>query len=278
MTMTTWICATCGVAYPPAATAPERCPICEDSRQYVGANGQEWTTMDRLRGTHRNEMREEEPGLSSIHTEPGFGQRAFLIETGDGNVLWDCITLLDDETIAWVRQRGGIRAMAISHPHYYSSMRAWSEAFGDCPIWIHADDRKWVVSQAPQVTWWSGEMEPLFGGLTLVRCGGHFDGYQVLHWPAGAGGTGALFAGDQPQVCMDRRWVTFMYSYPNMIPFDAATVRRITDTLEPLAFTRLYGAFGRHVMDEAKPVIARSRARYLRAIGADLDAIEESQR
>jgi len=269
MAMITWICATCGVAYPAAEAVPERCPICEDSRQYVGANGQEWTTMERLREAHRNEMREEEPGLASIHTAPGFaiGQRAFLVDTGDGNVLWDCLTLIDDETIAWVRERGGIRAMAISHPHYYSSMRAWSEAFGNCPIWIHADDRQWVVSQAPQVTYWSGETQPLFGGLTLVRSGGHFDGYQVLHWPAGAGGAGALFAGDQPQVCMDRRWVTFMYSYPNMIPFDAPTVRRITDTLEPLAFTRLYGAFGRHVLDDAKPVIARSRDRYLRAIG-----------
>jgi hypothetical protein len=271
LTMSTnWICVTCGVAYPASSTPPAHCPICEDSRQYVGAHGQEWTTIERLRETHRNEMRDEEPGVGSIHTEQPFaiGQRAFLVETGEGNLLWDGVTLIDDESVEWMRRRGGVRAIAISHPHYYSSMRAWSEAFDNCPIWIHEDERRWVVSDGPQVRYWSGETQSLFGGLTLVRCGGHFDGYQVLHWPAGAGGKGVIFAGDQPQVCMDRRWVSFMYSYPNMIPFDATTIRRITRPLEPLAFDRLYGAFGRHVLEDAKPVIARSRDRYLRAIGA----------
>jgi hypothetical protein len=60
-------------------------------------------------------------------------------------------------------------------------------------------------------------------------------------------------------------------TYPNWIPFDAAAVRRITRTLDQLSFDRLYGAFGRHLLHDAKGVIARSRDRYLVAIGATKD-------
>lgn len=62
-------------------------------------------------------------GLVGIGTEPSFaiGQRALLVRTPQGNVLWDSITLIDDATVDAVRKLGGIRAIAISHPHYYSS-------------------------------------------------------------------------------------------------------------------------------------------------------------
>lgn len=215
-------------------------------------------------------MGSEEPGVWWIRTAPAFaiGQRAHLVQTSEGNLLWDSISLIDTATVDWVRQRGGIRAIAISHPHYYSAMLEWSQAFDNCPIWIHQDDRRWVVRPGEAVRYWSGETQPLFGELTLVRCGGHFDGYQILHWPRAVSGKGAIFAGDQPQVCMDRRWVTFMYSYPNWTPFDADTVNAITGALDPLPFDRLYGAFGRHLLHDAKATIARSRERYLRAIGA----------
>jgi hypothetical protein len=109
---------------------------------------------------------------------------------------------------------------------------------------------------------------PLFGGLTLVHTAGHFDGFQVLHWPAGAGRKGVLLAGDQPAVCQDRRWVTFMYSYPNMIPLGPAAIRRIAAALSPFAFDRLYSAFADQVVKaDAKSAVDRSAARYLRAIG-----------
>jgi hypothetical protein len=266
---TGWICVTCGFEYPPAPAAPAHCPICEDDRQYVGANGQEWTTLDQLCASHRNEKGSQEEGVWWIRTTPAFaiGQRAYLVRTGEGNLLWDCVSLIDADTIGWMRQQGGIQAIAVSHPHYYSTMLEWSQAFGGCPIWIHQDDREWVMRPGDSITYWTGETRPLFGSLRLVRCGGHFDGYQVLHWPAGCAGKGVLFAGDQPQVCMDRRWVTFMYSYPNWIPLDADTVIAITRALDPLPFDRLYGAFGRHLLQDAKATITRSRERYLAAIG-----------
>ena len=271
---TTWICVTCGVEYPRAAAAPPQCPICLDDRQYVGEHGQQWTTHDQLRVSHRNEAGSEESGVWWIHTSPAFaiGQRAYLVQTGEGNLLWDCVTLIDQQTIEWVRQQGGIQAIAVSHPHYYSTMLEWSRAFDDCPIWIHQDDRQWVMRPGEAVRYWSGDTHSLFGDLTLVHCGGHFAGYQVLHWARGCSGKGVLFAGDQPQVCMDRRWVTFMYSYPNWIPFDAATVTAITRSLDPWPFDRLYGAFGLHLLQDAKGAIARSRERYLAAIGTPAPA------
>jgi hypothetical protein len=268
--MTAWICSTCGVQYPPSEEPPGRCPICEDPRQYVGLEGQKWTTLDDMRATHSNHLIDREPGVTSIQTQPGFAirQHAYLIETPEGNLLWDCLTLLDAQTIDAIRKHGGVRAIAISHPHYYGTMIEWSQAFDDAPIWIHEDDRAWVMRPGPQVQFWRGETNQLFGSIRLIRCGGHFDGFQVAHWPDGAEGRGVLFAGDQPQVCMDTKWVTFMYSYPNWIPLDAKPVRRVVASLEPWKFDRLYGAFGRNLMTGAKQIIQRSEERYLRAIGA----------
>lgn len=263
-----WICVTCGVQFAPSAQPPPQCPICEDDRQYVGLAGQAWITSAELAAKHRNVFAGEEPGLWSIRTDPvfGIGQRAYLIQTAEGNLLWDSITLADAESLDRVRALGGIRAIAVSHPHYYSAMADWSAAFGDAPILIHEDDREWIMRPVQSIRFWSGEEHTVFGGLRLIHSGGHFAGYQVAHWQGGAGGLGVLLAGDQPQVCLDKRWVSFMYSYPNWIPFNASQVQLITQSLAPLPYDRLYGAFGRNLPAGAKAIVARSEERYLRAI------------
>lgn len=263
-----WICSTCGAQREDTPRPPATCPICEDERQYVGWGGQRFTTLDELKKRHRNLITEEEPGVYSIVMEPAFGigQRAFLVQTEQGNMLWDCVSLLDDATIAAVRALGGVDVMAISHPHYYSSMIEWSDAFDGAPVWIHEAERAWVQRHSPAVRYWSGETLALPGRTTLIRCGGHFEGYQVLHH------NGTLFAGDQPQVAMDRRWTSFLYSYPNMVPLSAAAVKRIVECLRPFEFDRLYGAFvGKTIREDAKGAVLRSAERYLRAIGSSLD-------
>jgi hypothetical protein len=260
------VCLTCGTQFPESPQPPEHCPICEDERQFVGFHGQQWTTLDDLRKNHSNLIRDEEPALHSIFTEPNFaiGQRAFLIETPEGNLLWDCITLLDDATRAFVSERAGLRAIAISHPHYYSAMVEWSHAFGNIPIYLHEADRQWVMRPDPVIEFWTGETKPLFGGLALFRCGGHFAGGTVLHCPTG---NGALLTGDVIQVAMDRRWLSFMYSYPNYIPLNAAAVRHIVNVVRPLPFDRIYGAFPeRTVFTDAKAALDRSAARYISGI------------
>jgi glyoxylase-like metal-dependent hydrolase (beta-lactamase superfamily II) len=176
--------------------------------------------------------------------EPSFaiGQRALLITQPGGNVLWDCIPLLDEATISAIRALGGISAIAISHPHYYSVMIEWSKAF-DAPVYLHSADRQWVMRPDPAIEFWDGQTKSLAGGLTLVRCGGHFDGGTVLHWPEGADGKGALLSGDIIQVVQDRCWVSFMYSYPNLIPLPASAVVQIVAAVEPFSFERVYGAW-----------------------------------
>ena len=57
---TPYLCVTCGTQFPESARPPEHCPICEDERQYVNPDGQQWTTLERLRTTHKNVIKEEE--------------------------------------------------------------------------------------------------------------------------------------------------------------------------------------------------------------------------
>lgn len=257
-----WICVTCGTQYPATAAPPASCPICLDERQYVGFEGQQWLTD--LAHTHTNRIFEEGPGVWGIHTNPKFaiGQRALLIQHPEGNVLWDCVSLLDQPTIDRVYELGGLSAMAVSHPHYYSAMVDWARVFG-VPVYLHELDREHVQRPDPLLRFWGGEQHRLNDWARLLRLGGHFAGYQVLHDAQ----RGALFAGDLPQVCADREHVSFMYSYPNYLPLSAGTVERIAATLESWEFDTLYGAWpGFVIRPEAHRVVQHSARRYLTAL------------
>ena len=263
-----YICQTCGTQYPASENPPEHCPICEDDRQYIGHDGQQWTTLEDLRKVHHTVFKEEEKNLIGIGTEPKFaiGQRGLLIQSPEGNMLWDCITLIDDKTIAKVNELGGISKIAISHPHYYSSMIEWSKAF-DAPIYLHEAEREWVMRPDPAIQFWQGETLDIGKGLTLIRCGGHFEGAQVLHWADGAEGKGVLLTGDIVNMVADRRYVSFMYSFPNLIPLPASAIRKITAALEPFDYDRIYSAwFGTTLVENAKEGVAFSAKRYIEAI------------
>lgn len=263
-----FICKTCGTQFSATELSPTACPICLDERQYVGWNGQQWTTLDELQQDHHNIIKTIEPGLTGIGTHPSFaiGQRALLVQTPNGNILWDCISLIDAPTIAAVKALGGIKMIAISHPHYYSSMVEWAHTF-DVPIYLHADDRQWVMRPDPSIEFWDGETKRLNDDLTLLRLGGHFTGGTVLHWEGGAEGKGILLSGDILQVVPDRRYVSFMYSYPNLIPLPARTVRRMADAVKPYQFERIYGAWWERVVrTDAKAAVERSAERYIKAL------------
>jgi glyoxylase-like metal-dependent hydrolase (beta-lactamase superfamily II) len=269
--MPNYICITCGTQYPASDSPPAHCPICEDERQYINSKGQQWTMLEAMRADHHNVFRTEEPGLIGIGTEPKFaiGQRALLVQSPAGNVLWDCISYLDDATIEAVQALGGIAAITSSHPHMYASMIEWSHAFGNVPIYLHASNRPHVMRPDPALIFWESDTYPLSDGITLVRCGGHFEGSTVLHWAGGANGRGVLLTGDTIYVVQDRRWVSFMYSYPNLIPLPAPAVRRIVAAAEPFAYDRIYSAWFDSVLEnDAKAAVARSAERYIRAIQA----------
>jgi glyoxylase-like metal-dependent hydrolase (beta-lactamase superfamily II) len=269
--MPAFICTTCGSQYPNTEAPPAGCLICQDDRQYINPAGQAWTTLEAMRKTHFNAFRRLEPRLMGVGTFPAFaiGQRALLLRKPDGNILWDCISFLDEATVTLVTALGGISAIVTSHPHFIASAVEWSHAFRSAPVYVHGMDRHFVPRLDPVITFWDGDTLDLGEGMTVIRCGGHFPGSSVLHWENGADGGGVLLTGDTLQVRPDKG-LTFMYSYPNLIPLDAATVQRIADTLAPLRFETIYGGWWERVIPvRAKQVMADSVAQYLRAVSGD---------
>jgi glyoxylase-like metal-dependent hydrolase (beta-lactamase superfamily II) len=255
------LCKACATQY---LEQPGACPVCEDPRQYVPYDtGQVWVPCDDYVSSHEPEIRDDH-GILGIGATPSFGigQRALLVKSAAGNVLWDCVPYLDDKVVARVRAEGGVAAIAISHPHFQSAVVEWAHAFA-CPVYVHEADRAWIQRPDPSVRFWEGETLGLGGGLTLVRCGGHFDGSQVLHWAERR----ALLSGDTVHVIPDRRYVAFMWSYPNLIPLPVEKVRGIADALAPFAFDTIHGAWwGAVVPRDGSEAVRRSAERYARAV------------
>jgi len=266
--MDRFICVACGTQFADSDEPPASCPICSDPRQYIPEGGQRWTTSAELASERENQIRDE-GDLVGIGTEPWFaiGQRALLVPFGDSNLLWDCISLLDDVTAQEVDRRGGLAGVAISHPHYYSSMVEWAHLF-DCPIHLHAADAEWVMRPDAAIQHWDGERKELGHGLTLIRGGGHFPGGTILHRAEGAG---ALLTVDIIQVIPDRTHVAFMWSYPNMVPLPETAVQGIGAAVEPFDYEAIYGAWwGRLIPSDAKDVVRRSVERYRAALRGEL--------
>ncbi|MEA2919840.1 MAG: hypothetical protein QOJ15_11921 [Bradyrhizobium sp.] len=273
--MSFWTCEQCGAQFPEGDEPPVSCPICQDERQFVNWKGQAWIAREALSERHRLVWRDD-LGILGIGIEPSFaiGQRALLVPEADGCVLWDCLPLLTNDVVEHIRSLGGLKAIAVSHPHYYGAVADWSEAFGGVPIYLHSDDRAWITRPHSAIELWSGEIHRVSDDIVLVRTGGHFAGGTIMHWRAGADGRGALLTGDIAMVAMDRRSLSFMYSYPNYIPLNAASVRKIASTIEPLAFDRIYGAWwDRNIATNAKAAFTASVRRYLTAISDDATPI-----
>lgn len=260
------ICKTCGTSYD-VVREPQQCAICEDERQYVPATGQEWVDFTTLTTTHTNKWQQLEDGLLSLKTVPAFAisQRAILLRTPQGNVLWDCIANLDPATHALVTALGGIDAIAISHPHYYTTMQDWAAAF-DAPVYLHASDRQWVMRDSPALRFREGDSLEIMPDVTLFRLGGHFAGGTVLHWNQDGG---VLLAGDILQVTPGKDAVSFMWSYPNMLPLPASAVSEIAAHLDNVRFERLYGAFeGQNISADAREIVMRSVQKYIACLNS----------
>lgn len=261
------ICTTCGTRYERAMQPGEDCPICNDERQYVLESGQHYTSYDAVVAQHSIRIAERAPRLHDMRLVPAFsiGQRAFLVQSPGGNILWDCLPLIDEATVAFIQAKGGLKAIAISHPHYYSLMAVWAEIF-DCPIYLHEADQQWIMDRRDRINLWGGDQQTLWDGMSLVHTPGHFPGSIVLHLPRhGHGGT--LLTGDSLFVSRDRKQVSFMYSFPNYIPLPAKDVRVIDGRVAPLVFDSMYSAFdGLNIHADAKEIYLRSVIRYLRAV------------
>ncbi|MBA2729534.1 MAG: MBL fold metallo-hydrolase [Euzebyaceae bacterium] len=264
-----WICAACGNHYPAAPSPPTVCAICADERQWVPPGGQRWTTLDQLAADgHRSDVREIEPGLIGIGVEPsvGIGQRALLVTTAEGNLLWDPPGFLDAAAVRQVRDAGGLRAVSASHPHFYGAITEWSRTF-DAEILLPEADASWLTHLAPALRTWRDALT-VFTDVTLIECGGHFPGSSVVHWAPGAGGSGALLSGDTIFVTPGEDRVTFVWSAPNRLPLPARAVRGVVSAVRPYAFDRIYGGWWAPVLRrDAKRVVEASARRYIEVMG-----------
>ena len=266
--MTAVICRTCGVQYAESPAPPDRCIICSDARQYVGRDGQRWTTLAELvLEGHRTEIREEEPGLIGIGVDPpiGIGQRSLLVTGPQGNLLWDVPGFVDEAAFEQVERLGGLVAVSASHPHFYGVIAEWADRF-DVPVVLPEADRHWITRRSRRLELY-GDQFDVAASISLVRCGGHFPGSAVVHWTGAADGAGVLLSGDSVTVVQDRAWVSFMWSYPNLIPLDERELDGIELALQALRFERIYGGWwGRIVAADGQGVVLRSVERYRRAI------------
>ncbi|MBL6938096.1 MAG: MBL fold metallo-hydrolase [Alphaproteobacteria bacterium] len=268
--MIAWLCETCGTQYAPSEHTPERCVICTDERQYVGWRGQRWTTMAALASGHAVRM-EQDDGLLGIGLSPSFAinQRAIVVPARGARILWECTSLVTPQAVAQIQQGGAIDAIAISHPHFYSAMVEWSDALGGVPILLHEADADWIMRPSPKIQLWSGDEHVLAPGLTLLRCGGHFPGSTALHWNDANRPAGALLPGDAMQVRQDRSGVSFLYSYPNMIPMHPRDIAHMRSLLTGRALADVYGfTWNRNIIGNGRAAVDRSFDRYLEAIAA----------
>jgi hypothetical protein len=267
--MKTWFCLNCCVEYPQSEMPPDGCTICNDERVITPLK-QEWLGVDEIARSHETEILSLEPGLTSLRVAPalGIGQQSILVEQPDGCILWDCTPLVDDKVVRYIESRGGLKAIALSHPHFYGAMSTWSQAFGNVPVLIHENDRAWVVNPSSSTRFWSGSAYELDGGVTLLLCGRHFEGSCVLHVPQAANGGGALLTGDTIMVLPNALGVAVMRSYPLYVPLPPSEVDLIGRRLSPYRFDRIYGAWVDRVIENGNAELTRAVQHYKAALVA----------
>jgi len=257
------ICTACGTQFPKEGQDIEICPICLDERQAVPETGQTWTNLQELAENHEIVIKKLHPQLYELRMVPSFaiGQRALLLIAPEGNILWDCIPLLNEPTIEFIRSKGGLKAIALSHPHYYTTMNEWAETFG-CAVYLHKKDREWIFHPGKKIKLWDGEEMDLWEGIRLLCIGGHFDGASVMHVPF-LSEQGAILCGDTFFISPSKKHVSIMYSYPNRIPLSVAAVQSIKDRMTHIAFDTLYGFHeSQNIEGGAKTLLMKSLERY----------------
>ena len=102
----------------------------------------------------------------------------------------------------FINEKGGLKAIVVSHPHYYGTYVEWARVFG-CEVLVSGEDGGWLCRMPPPaeeggmgrggLRFLEGEVGSggrVVEGVTAIKMGGHFRGSLVLHWE------GRLFIAD----------------------------------------------------------------------------------
>jgi hypothetical protein len=257
------ICSTCGTYYP-LQNHPGLCIICSDERQYIPAEGQSWTLPVNLHRRHSIKLNKIKDQLYELEINPVFaiGQRGLLVLAEQGNILWDCIPMLDELTIEFIKAKGGLRAIAFSHPHYYSNMNEWAEIF-DCPVYIHENDAVHIMVNGPHIQLWKGNDMNLWDGMKLHCVGGHFAGSSILQVPFLAK-DGAILCGDTLFLSPAKNHFSMVWSSPNRMPLPLSEIKRIKARMDDIPFSEFYGYIKtQNLTENVKDIFEQSMGRYI---------------
>jgi len=262
------ICTTCGTQYPPDKQVPELCVICNDDRQYIAEDGQHWIDMDEPKNNYSTKIEVLCDNLYSLKIQPDFAlaNRALLVKSSGGNILWDCIPFLDSKAVTFIKANGGLKAIAFSHPHYYSTMNEWASIF-NCPVYIHHNDGQWIMYKGEHVNLWDGDSLQLWDNIQIIHTGGHFPGSCVLHVPC-LSHKGTVLSGDTLYISRSKRHIAVMYSYPNQILLPRNEFTAFYKKCKGLEFDSMYGAFvNQDLTGNAKQIFEASMQRYINSYG-----------
>ncbi|KAK5070593.1 hypothetical protein LTR64_000266 [Lithohypha guttulata] len=258
------ICRACGTQYAESSGLTS-CGICDDPRQFVPPGGQKFTTLANLRseGHHLQfEQDEVDPNIISIRIQPadiGIGQRALLIRTSHGNILWDLVSYLEEQAVEHINNSfGGLSAIIISHPHFYTTWADWSATFNNIPVYVAAPDQSWLnrCDNDNNIHLLHEKHNTIVPGITAIIAGGHFPGSMALHTTPPHTRVPSLFHADtihtipnahSPDIASPVKHgkghtsYTFMWSIPNMIPLSPDQILGIWWAIKGFEIEATYG-------------------------------------
>ncbi|KAF4555989.1 Hypothetical protein D9617_2g059560 [Elsinoe fawcettii] len=244
------ICVACGTQYDVTyEQGRERCKICDDPRQFVPPQGQQWTSLRLEANKHTNHWvpSSSDPRIYHLYTDPklGIGERASLLLTPHGAIIWDCFAFLTPPLVEFLLSHHPI-AIVISHPHFYTTHLLWASLL-KCPVYLSSEDASWLSRPDPsgQRRFLTEAKTEIIPGVTAIKTGGHFPGSLVLHWDR------HLFVADSimttpaaytPEPRPEGMGAyAFMWSIPNMIPLGPDGVGRIWEAVKRVEFSETHG-------------------------------------
>lgn len=241
MALTPWACAHCG--FWQRHFAPTSCPVCEDTRNDLPADGWHFLREAEVAAGLTGSWRDVSSGMVAFTTSPplGLNGTGWLLLHPDGNIAFEAAPYYTPPMLEEIRRLGGIRFLAASHCHGYGALWQLQDVFDPEVVAIQKDDLR--MTKAFRVTWPYDDVLELRPGQTLHHLGGHYEGQAALH----DADRRILFCGDAFKVDQDAQGnnlaVSSHKAFHKDIPLSPDEVRHYREVIAPLAFDTICTPF-----------------------------------